>query len=143
MLLTPRFDGSAHAEQDGNTYYYVQTERGVEFERRKTADPNELLFWFVQDLTSEIARDWEMDHRVASQDRRRMWFNKHIELLRDIDESWANLQETYYNDVLAKHPDDDLASDRVNYFVNLQNYGIEHDEAWQHAVARCQEPKVT
>ncbi|MCA9120312.1 MAG: hypothetical protein H6822_33265 [Planctomycetaceae bacterium] len=143
LRTTAQHDGSAHAEQVGDQYFYVVTERGSEFERRETSDPEELLSWFVRDLTSVIAGDWELKNRAKSQDSRRLRFAKHVELLRGINNSWANQQQSHYQSVLLRHPFDDASSDRVDYYVNLQKQGIEDKKAWQLALARFPEPKAT
>lgn len=140
LPTTPQHDGSAHAELVGGTYFYVVTERGTEYERRQTKDADELLAWFVRDLTSDIAGNWEVKHRVPSQDSRRLRFKKHIELLRDIDESWARTQESEYNDVLTRHPFDDASGERVDYFVDLQKQGIDDEEAWKRALVKFPTP---
>ena len=109
LPIFPQHDGSAHAEQLGNSYFYVVTDRGTEFQRRETQNPDELLSWFVRDLTSEIAGRWELDHRLPGQDSRRLRFKRHIELLRSVDEFWADQQQAHYNDVLMMCPfNDDL-----------------------------------
>jgi cell wall assembly regulator SMI1 len=107
LPVTPQQDGRAHAELTDHTYFYVVTERGIELKRLQTQDPNELLSWFVRDLTAEIAGNWELKHRKPAQDSRRLRFEKHLELLREIDESWAQRQEVEYSEVLTKHPFDD------------------------------------
>lgn len=135
----PQHDGSAHAEQIGKSYFFVVTERGTEFERRQTIDPDELLSWFVRGLTGDLAREWELNNRVPHQDSRRLWFRKHIELLNDINEAWAAAQENQYIQVLAKHPFDDAVSDRVNYFVELKQQGINEEESWRKALDKFPE----
>ncbi len=113
-------DGSAHAEHVGKTYFYVVTERGTEYLRRQTSDPDELLSWFVRDLTSAIALSWELENRIPAQDFRRLYFRKHVELLQAINQSWANQQQAEYDAVLAKHPFDDEASARLDRLKRSQ-----------------------
>lgn len=130
LPTTPQHDGSAHAEHIGGNYFYVVTERGSEFERRVTKVPDELLSWFVRDLTYEIAGSWELTHRIPSQDSRRLRFKKHVELLRGINDSWADQQQAHYDDVLTRKPFDDAFGDRVDLFVKFQQQGIENDDAF-------------
>lgn len=135
LPTTPQHDGSAHAEQIDEFYYFVVTE----FERRQTIDPDELLSWFVRGLTGDLAREWELKNRIPHQDSRRLWFRKHIELLKDIEEAWATAQEIEYVDVLVNHPFDDAGSDRVDYFVELKEQGINEEEAWRKALGKFPE----
>lgn len=143
LATRAQHDGSAHAEHVGDKFFYVVTERGSEYERRETTDPNELLSWFVIDLTFAIAGDWELKNRVTSQDSRRLRFAKHVELLRSIDESWASQQQLHYHSILTEYPFDDASRNRVDYYVNLQKQGIEDKKAWQLALVRFPEPRST
>lgn len=141
LATTPQHDGSPHAEHVGDTYFYVVTERGSELERRETKDPDELLSWFVRGLTFSMAIEWELKHRIPSQDTRRLLFKKHVELLRGIRELWADQEQAYYDDVLKQYPFDDMSGDRVDYCVNLQKQGIKDEEAWQRALLKYPKPK--
>ena len=38
---TPQHDGTPHIEQEGHEFHFVVTERGSEFERRRTKDPED------------------------------------------------------------------------------------------------------
>lgn len=107
LPTTPQHDGSAHAELKDGSYFFVVTERGSEYERRRTSDPQELLSWFVRVLTSQLAGDWELNNRIPSQDSRRLRFRKHVELLATINASWANDQQHEYDEILTKHPFND------------------------------------
>lgn len=142
LPLVPQYEGGAHAEKVGDSYFYVVTERGQEYERRETNDPEELLSWFVRDMTGHVARDWELKHRVRGTDGRRGWFKKHVELLSQINESWAAAQEDQYKDVLSRHPFDDSTGDRSDYYDQLQEQGISYDEAWRLALLRYPEPEI-
>lgn len=139
LPTTPQHDGSPHAEHKDETYFFVVTERGSEFRRREKTDPEELLSWFVRGLTRELASEWELQNRVPHQDSRRLMFKKHVELLQNINESWAKTQQDEYTDVLTSHPFDDAASDRVDYFVELKAEGVNEEEAWQQALEKFPE----
>ncbi len=111
LPITPQHDGSAHAEHIGDNYFFMVTERGRELKRQQTTDPEELLSWFVRGLTASIARGWELQNRVSSQDSRRLWFKKHVALLQEINPAWAKEQACEYEDVLVRHPFDDAVRD--------------------------------
>ncbi|WP_187262847.1 Imm63 family immunity protein [Pontibacter beigongshangensis] len=44
-----------HIEKHGSEYHWVVVERGQEFERRKTTDLKELLFWIFDSVTFAMA----------------------------------------------------------------------------------------
>jgi hypothetical protein len=83
--------GRPHLEFDGEAFYYVICERGEEYERRRTLDPNELLLWAFDSVTSWLAIDFELENRIPHQDSRRIAFAKQIELLELLDASSARL----------------------------------------------------
>ena len=139
----PTQDGGPHAEYARGTYFYIVTECGNEYERRQTNDDSELLSWFVRDLTRELAQEWELKNRIRGQDTRRLWFQKHIELLGQIDLMWAEKQQIEYDSVLDSNPFDDACDDRIKYFNQLQRDGLKHDEAWQQALSKYPEPVAT
>lgn len=97
-------DGSPHVECAGDGFSYIVTERGRELERRTTIDPDELLYWLVSDLTSAMASDYELAHRVTNQDFRRLLFKKHIELLAAVNSGWSQRKQEEYDRVLVGHP---------------------------------------
>ena len=104
FATAPQHDGSAHVEQDGDTFCYVVTERGQELERRRTTDVEELLFWLASDLTWAMAIDYEISHRIPGQDFRRLLFQKHLELLAELSPKWSQSKGAEYERVLADHP---------------------------------------
>ena len=81
FATTPHHDGSPHVERNSDAYCYVVTERGREFERRRTPDPDELLYWLVSDLTWAMACEYELRHRIADEDCRRLLFQKQLQCL--------------------------------------------------------------
>lgn len=99
--------GEPHVEIVGDEYHFVVTERGSEFERRKTKDVDELLYWFVSGDVGQIARDWELEGRIDGQDSRRIWFAKEVELLHTIKPEWAERKEHHQQNVLKEHPFND------------------------------------
>src|SRR5688572_20312308 len=70
-----------HIETLSGAYHYVVVERGCELERRRTPDYQQLLYWVFADVTHTMAFHYELHHRVANQDSRRIAFAKQIELM--------------------------------------------------------------
>ena len=104
---SPQHDGRAHVECCGDEFHYVVTERGSEHERRKTSDPEELLFWLISDLTFGMALDWEVQRRIQGEDSRRQLFRKDIELMSQVNQHWAERKKERYENILGEHPFDD------------------------------------
>ena len=103
FFTTPHHDGSAHIERIGDSYCYVVTERGKEYERRTTSDPDEVLYWLVSNLTFSMATEYELHHRAKDQDSRRIRFQKQLELLAKINGEWSQRKRAEFNQVLSAH----------------------------------------
>ena len=108
----PTFGGSEqsgrpHVEIYDHSYHYVVCERGQEFERRITNDVYELLYWIFADITFELACSYELGHRQAGKDTRRLLFQKQEELLSILDIEWSKRKERDYVEILKHHPFND------------------------------------
>ena len=104
FLTSPSHDGSPHVEYEGRTLFYVRTERGSEYERRATDDPDELLYWLIRDAASAAALDWELRHRREGEDSRRQYFLLEIELLAKVSNLWAERARERQEQILRDHP---------------------------------------
>lgn len=109
LYTAAQHDGSAHVEVCGDSYHYVVTERGTEFERRRTTDTDELLFWLMSDVTFSLASEYELRHRVDGRDFRRLLFQKQIELMGQLNADWSERKKQEIERVLTAHPFDDIA----------------------------------
>lgn len=69
----PRGDGSPYVEV-GEAYYFIVEERGIELERRKTIDLDELLYWVFDGVTFTVASTFETRNREPNKDSRRLLF---------------------------------------------------------------------
>jgi hypothetical protein len=106
----PHYGGGSHVERVGDAYAYVVSERGTEFERRVTRDPDELLYWLVAELTFEMAMEYELAHRRENVDSRRLLFEKHLELLEQANPAWSAAKRSEYDAVLRLHPFEDAGT---------------------------------
>jgi len=82
--------GYPHIEADVTGYHYVVVERGTEWERRSSRQLSDLYYWIFEGITFSMAGDFELKHRIANQDPRKLIFEKQIELLSKIDIDFAN-----------------------------------------------------
>lgn len=142
LHTTAQHDGSPHVEFQSGLFHFVVTERGSEFERRTTASHEEAMYWFVRELTSRKASNFELKNRVKNQDFRRIYFQKNIEILNSINPVWAKWQQLEDEQTLSKHPFDDLSDQRGAYCVSLQDSGMESHKAWSLALEKYPEPQA-
>ena len=105
---SPRGDGSPYIEVS-DAYYFVVEERGLELERRKTSDVDELLYWVFDGVTFTIASSFELRNRKLGEDSRRQLFSKQEALLNLASEAWSHRKGHEHQAVLAMHPFHDVS----------------------------------
>jgi hypothetical protein len=94
--------GRPHIEIS-QVYHYVVAERGSERSREVTAELDLLLYWVFQDVTSQMAGEYELEHRRAAEDSRRLRFEKQLELLAQLSSDWAARQRADQAAILVLH----------------------------------------
>ncbi len=100
----PGDDGSPHIELVDGKYNYVITERGSELERKVAQSEDELLYWLMDDVTTGIALQFELQNRIPSEDFRRQYFSKNVDLLTRLSSDWARRKKSEYHQVLSQNP---------------------------------------
>ena len=75
-----------------------------------------------------MACSYELKNRVERQDSRRLMFSKQEELLGTLNTDWEQQAKSEHEAVLARHPYDDLASERASYCTRLRNKGYSESE---------------
>ena len=101
---TPQHDGSPHIEQVGDEFHFVVTERGSEFERLRTKDSNDILYWLFDGLTQGMATAYELKHRDETRDGREIWFPYQERLLADLKPEWGVRKQEAHMRILRDHP---------------------------------------
>jgi Immunity protein 63 len=101
-----RHDGTPHIEI-AEAYFFVICERGSEYERRKTSDLEEILFWIFSSATFSLACEWELGNRIDGQDCRRQIFSKQEELLARLSAKWATREHADHLRILQQNPFND------------------------------------
>jgi hypothetical protein len=86
-----------HIEVDSRVYDSVVIERGREHSRLTTYDLNDLLYEILETVTFRLAYDFEMAHRIMTQDCRRMAFQRQVELLSKYPGSRASIEHRSTN----------------------------------------------
>lgn len=93
-----------HIEVDSRFYYYVVVERGQELDRKWAPFLDQLLEWIFVGVTSQMAGTYELAHRVESEDFRRIWFARQIELLTLLNSDWATREDERHKGILRQCP---------------------------------------
>ncbi len=93
-----------HIGVDSRFYFYVVVERGQELDRKWAPFLDQLLEWIFADVTFSMAFSYELEHRIESQDGRRIAFAKQIELLAMLDSNWAARESERHQQILRQHP---------------------------------------
>ena len=97
-----------HIEVDKNgNLHFVVVERGKEIERKTTSEIDELLYWIFEDIVFSMASEYELNNRVTGMDTRRILFNKQVELLGMLSESWQQKLIYRHESILKNSPFND------------------------------------
>lgn len=129
----PTGTGTPHVETDGDTYAYVVTERGFEFNRKSTKDLDELLYWIFDGIAFSMAVDYELKHRKEGVDSRRTIFERQLEILSSLNPDWVRLTRKEIDETLKETPFDDLMCERTEYCKQLISAGVEGGVAYAKA----------
>lgn len=102
-----------HIEVDSRGYHFVVVERGQELERFTTFELDEVLYRIFQSVTFSLAIEYELAHRVETQDCRRIGFQKQVELRARLSQRWADSEVDEHQRILQEHPFDDQSAIRA------------------------------
>ena len=135
-------DGSErpHIEVDARGYHYVTAERGHEFDRWTTSELDTLLYAVFRSVTFDMASRYELHHRVAGRDSRRLLFQRQTELISVLSPSWAERVSTEKAKLLKIFPFDDYSGERAALTKRLRDQGHAANEAWRIACEKYPEP---
>jgi protein-S-isoprenylcysteine O-methyltransferase Ste14 len=111
-----------HVEVDSRGYHFVVVERGHELERFTTDELDDLLYRVFESVTFSLAFDYELVHRIGTQDCRRLGFQRQTELLSQLSKRWAERTAERHACILREHPFDDYSAikGRVMYALELK-----------------------
>lgn len=100
----PVGDGTPHIEIDGGRCFYVISERGFEFSREQIESLDGLLYRIFTRVTFHMAVTYELKHRMAQQDSRRLIFSKQLELMGTLSLQWQRRTERRIREILEAAP---------------------------------------
>jgi len=98
------YDAEPQIEVDDNEYHFVVVERGKETARLVFRDRADILYVIFSGVTFRMAGSYELEHRVPGQDSRRLLFARQLELMRQLDPSWATKTEAEIAEILRQNP---------------------------------------
>ena len=104
VFATSPQDGRPHVEIHKDEFRLVTMERGALFSEKVTEDLDILLYWIFRSITSRIAQDYELKHRVEHQDSRRIMFSKQLKLMSKLSSSWHNRMRDEIDAILVANP---------------------------------------
>ncbi|WP_288385885.1 Imm63 family immunity protein [uncultured Acinetobacter sp.] len=104
---SPQPNGIPYIQINNNEYLYIVEERGIELERRRTANIDVLLYWIMSDVIFFLATQYELENRIENFDNRRLIFKKEVELFKVLKKDWANITEVRINKILEESPYND------------------------------------
>jgi hypothetical protein len=131
-----------HLEVDSRGYHYVVIERGQELERSTTNDIDELLYTIFSGVTFGFACNYELAHRVETQDVRRIIFQHQVELLLRLKPEWGQREIKRHAKILSQHPFDDMANVRATLTRKLRDEGHSPEDAWNMACEKYPLPNI-
>ncbi|MFX1495892.1 MAG: Imm63 family immunity protein [Promethearchaeota archaeon] len=99
--------GTPYIEIDKNGYNYVISERGIEYERRRTKDIEKLLYWIFEQIVFIMANEYELENRKSGEDHRRQLFAKEMELMKKLDMKFTRWYKEKLDKILKEYPYDD------------------------------------
>jgi hypothetical protein len=107
LPTAPVGDGSPHLEISDGMYHLIYSERGFEFGRKSSAEIDDLLYWFFDDVCSNVSFGYELENRIEGQDCRRIAFSRKQELLRAIKSEWEERVALDIREILKNNPFED------------------------------------
>jgi len=112
---------------DGDTYHYITEERG-DIHDSKTDDLDVLVDWIFIPVTSTMGFSYEVNHRIPTQDPRRIAFAKRLEYISLISKKSYDKCKRDIENVLKEAPYNDnriMSTDGIKNFVTSSYKMIE------------------
>lgn len=88
--------------------YLVVNENGIELERKKCCNSDQLLYLVFKKITFDMAVQYEVENRNINQDPRRVIFSYQLELMKKLSLRWNKSLKEEINNILLKAPYNDV-----------------------------------
>ena len=106
----PIFNEGLYYEIHGATHIIGYFERGTNNILIQTNNIDELYYYIVEGIVSNYAIDYELKHRIPFQNCNRIYYDKMLEWMKKIDESYYERFQSDFYKMLDEEPfDDDIS----------------------------------
>ena len=85
-------------------YYLITSENGKEIERQKFQNIELLLYSVFEKVTFDMALEYEVKHRIPSQDSRRVLFSHQLYLMGKLSPKWHDQLEQKIFEIVKYNP---------------------------------------
>lgn len=104
--LIPSFGKFSGAESevfmDGDKYHFIANGNQV-----STNNAEELIYIVFQEMTKQMGYIYEVEHRDAKSDSRRIAFRRQLEILENLNLDWKKRREKEIEELLKWYPYND------------------------------------
>lgn len=121
VRVVPVGDGTPYIEIRESEYHYVISERGCEFSREIFLDDDDILYKITSKIVTRMALDYELQNRIDSQDFRRIYFSKEIELMDQICPEWGAKKKAEIKETLRNSPYSDEEKKHQSLLGKIKN----------------------
>jgi len=98
--LYPMFSTSTHVFSEGfsirgSKIHYITMDRGQIRKHIESEELGIILYEIFKNITSSLARQFELEHRSKTNDSRRVWWEKQLELLNEINPKFSEIRKKW------------------------------------------------
>ncbi len=123
------WDDHPYIDVDSHGFmFYINAQRRQEYERRKTDNIDDLLYWIFSHVTFFMACDYELKNRIENEDCRRLIFKTQAQMLGQLNDKWRQKENAEHQRILKSFPFDDFARARAIYWGRLRQQGLSETE---------------
>lgn len=111
--LLPMFSKTKDVFSEGESiyvddkYHYIMMERGQVYKHYESEELEEILYPLFKNITFSLAQEYELNHRKANEDFRRLTWKKQLKLLRKINKNFAEERKKEIEEILTISPYND------------------------------------
>jgi hypothetical protein len=109
--------------------FYETYDRGKQIKKINASNEDDLCYYVFDPITFSMACIFELQHRVESQDMRRIIFDKQEELLGQMKGNWKIRKHDEHQSILKSRPFDDFSQIRLEYHLHLVKSGMTQSDA--------------
>lgn len=111
--LLPMFSKTEDVFSEGESiyiddkYHYIIMERGQMYKHYESEELEDILYPLFKNITFSLAQEYELNHRRANEDFRRLMWRKQLKLLGKINKDFAEMRKKEIEEILKKAPYND------------------------------------